>query len=143
MASPSSTSCAGGLGGGSTNRSACSSPKGRGSWPGAGSRRVGGGGGGSNPPRGGPRPAGGGGGPPPAGGARARRGGGETPAPRQHGLPRFAVAELPEDTTALLAARQEMVSLISQHGSLAAPELAVLREAARRRFGGEATPIPA
>jgi len=73
----------------------------------------------------------------------ALRGEGEILGTRQHGLPRFAVAELPDDTTSLLAARQEMLSLIGRHGSLAAPELALLREAARRRFGGEAMPIPA
>ncbi len=73
----------------------------------------------------------------------ALRGEGEILGTRQHGLPRFVVAELPEDTPALLAARREVLSLIARHGSLGAPELAVLREAARRRFGGEAMPIPA
>ncbi|HEY0390240.1 MAG TPA: ATP-dependent DNA helicase RecG, partial [Solirubrobacterales bacterium] len=71
------------------------------------------------------------------------RGEGEVLGTRQHGLPRFAVAELPEDTPALVAARDEVLALLSQHGSLEAPELGPLLEAARRRFGaGAADPIP-
>ena len=62
---------------------------------------------------------------------------------RQHGLPRFAVAELPEDAPALEAAREEVLTLLREHGSLDAPELGPLLEAARRRFGaGAADPIP-
>ncbi len=71
------------------------------------------------------------------------RGEGEVLGTRQHGLPRFAVAELPEDAPALEAAREEVLKLLREHGSLEAPELGPLLEAARRRFGaGAADPIP-
>ena len=71
------------------------------------------------------------------------RGEGEVLGTRQHGLPRFAVAELPEDTPTLIAAREEVLALLREHGSLDAPELGPLLDAARRRFGaGAADPIP-
>jgi ATP-dependent DNA helicase RecG len=71
------------------------------------------------------------------------RGEGEILGTRQHGLPRFAVAELPEDGEVLEAARSEVIDLLREHGSLDAPELGPLLEAARRRFGaGAADPIP-
>jgi ATP-dependent DNA helicase RecG len=71
------------------------------------------------------------------------RGEGEVLGTRQHGLPRFAVAELPEDSAALEAARDEVLALLRAHGSLDAPELGPLLEAARRRFGaGASDPIP-
>jgi ATP-dependent DNA helicase RecG len=70
------------------------------------------------------------------------RGEGEVLGTRQHGLPRFAVAELPEETSTLIAARDEVLSLLHRHGSLDSPELGPMLEAARRRFGtGEADPI--
>jgi len=71
------------------------------------------------------------------------RGAGEILGTRQHGLPRFAVAELPEDTATLVAARDEVAILLQRHGSLEVPALGPLLEAARRRFGaGAADPIP-
>jgi ATP-dependent DNA helicase RecG len=71
------------------------------------------------------------------------RGEGEILGTRQHGLPRFAVAELPEDMPTLLAAREEVLELLRRHGSLSDPALGPLLEAARRRFGaGAADPIP-
>jgi ATP-dependent DNA helicase RecG len=71
------------------------------------------------------------------------RGGGEVLGTRQHGLPRFAIAELPEDEKSLEAAHEEVLDLLREHGSLEAPELGPLLEAARRRFGaGAADPIP-
>jgi ATP-dependent DNA helicase RecG len=71
------------------------------------------------------------------------RGEGEVLGTRQHGLPRFAVAELPEDAPALEAAREDVLQLLREHGSLDAPALGPLLEAARRRFGaGAADPIP-
>jgi ATP-dependent DNA helicase RecG len=71
------------------------------------------------------------------------RGEGEILGTRQHGLPRFAIAELPEDTPTLVAARDEVLRLLREHGSLEAPELGPLLEAARRRFGAAAAdPIP-
>jgi ATP-dependent DNA helicase RecG len=71
------------------------------------------------------------------------RGEGEVLGTRQHGLPRFAVAELPEDERTLEAARNEVLRLLREHGSLDSPDLGPLLEAARRRFGaGAADPIP-
>ena len=71
------------------------------------------------------------------------RGEGEILGTRQSGLPRFAVAKLPDDNEALLAARQEVLALQRVHGSLADPALGPLLDAAHRRFGtGAADPIP-
>ena len=71
------------------------------------------------------------------------RGEGEVLGTRQHGLPRFAVAELPEDTPLLIEAREEVLALLRDHGSLDAPALGPLLDAAHRRFGaGAADPIP-
>jgi ATP-dependent DNA helicase RecG len=71
------------------------------------------------------------------------RGEGEVLGTRQSGLPRFAVAELPDDAPTLEAAREEVLALLRKHGTLEAPELGPLLEAARRRFGaGAADPIP-
>ncbi len=71
------------------------------------------------------------------------RGEGEILGTRQSGLPRFAVAELPEDTPTLVAAREEVLALLRRHGSLADPALGPLLDAARDRFGaGAADPIP-
>jgi ATP-dependent DNA helicase RecG len=67
----------------------------------------------------------------------ALRGEGEILGTRQHGLPRFRVAELPEDIGVLTAARGEVIGLLDRYGSLAAPELGPLLDAARRRFGDE------
>jgi ATP-dependent DNA helicase RecG len=67
----------------------------------------------------------------------ALRGEGEILGTRQHGLPRFRVAELPEDVGVLTDARREVVGLLDRYGSLAAPELGPLLDAARRRFGDE------
>jgi ATP-dependent DNA helicase RecG len=73
----------------------------------------------------------------------ALRGEGEVLGTRQHGLPRFAVAELPEETQLLSAARDEVLTLLREHGSLDAPELGPLLDAAHRRFGaGASDPIP-
>jgi ATP-dependent DNA helicase RecG len=71
------------------------------------------------------------------------RGEGEIIGTRQHGLPRFAIAELPEDAPTLLAARSEVLALLKQHGSLDAAELGLPMEAAYRRFDVTASdPIP-
>jgi len=73
----------------------------------------------------------------------ALRGEGEILGTRQHGLPRFAVAELPQDMPALLAAREEVLALLKRYGSLEDAALGPLLDAARRRFGaGAADPIP-
>jgi len=71
------------------------------------------------------------------------RGAGEPLGTRQHGLPRFAVADLPDDTPTLIAARDEVLALLKRHGSLDAPDLGPLLDAAHRRFGaGSRDPIP-
>ncbi len=71
------------------------------------------------------------------------RGEGEVLGTRQHGLPRFAVAELPEETPLLVAARDEVLALLRRHDSLEASELGPLLDAAHRRFGaGASDPIP-
>ncbi|HSI79575.1 MAG TPA: ATP-dependent DNA helicase RecG [Solirubrobacterales bacterium] len=67
------------------------------------------------------------------------RGEGEVLGTRQHGLPRFRVAELPDDAELLAAARGELRVLIEDHGGLEAPELGLLVDTARRRFGDERT----
>jgi ATP-dependent DNA helicase RecG len=71
------------------------------------------------------------------------RGEGEIIGTRQSGLPRFAVASLPEDTPLLLEAREEVLALLARHGSLDDPALGPLLEAVRRRFGDEAAPLAA
>jgi ATP-dependent DNA helicase RecG len=72
------------------------------------------------------------------------RGEGEVLGTRQHGLPRFRVATLPDDAGLLVAARDEVVAMLRAHGSLGAPELGPLLDAARQRFGDErAEPIAA
>jgi ATP-dependent DNA helicase RecG len=71
------------------------------------------------------------------------RGEGEILGTRQSGLPRFAVAKLPEDGPLLIEARREVLELLRAHGSLADPALGPLLDAAHRRFGtGAADPIP-
>ena len=71
------------------------------------------------------------------------RGEGEILGTRQSGLPRFAVAELPEDGPKLIEARDEVLALLREHGSLEAPMLGPLLDAARARFGaGASDPIP-
>jgi ATP-dependent DNA helicase RecG len=73
----------------------------------------------------------------------ALRGEGEVLGTRQHGLPRFSVAELPEDSELLTAAREDVLDLLRRHGSLSHPALGPLLDAAHRRFGaGTADPIP-
>ena len=70
------------------------------------------------------------------------RGEGEVLGTRQSGLPRFRVACLPEDAGLLLAAREDLIALLDEHGSLEAPALGPLIDAVRARFGDErAEPI--
>ena len=71
------------------------------------------------------------------------RGEGEILGTRQSGLPRFAVAKLPEDGPQLIEAQREVLALLRRHGSLSDPALGPLLDAAHRRFGaGAADPIP-
>ncbi len=65
------------------------------------------------------------------------RGEGEILGTRQHGLPQFRVAVLPDDLGLLLLARETVTGLLAAHGSLEAPALGPLLEAARARFGDE------
>jgi ATP-dependent DNA helicase RecG len=70
----------------------------------------------------------------------ALRGEGEILGTRQHGMPRFRVADLPDDLGLLTEARREVIALRDRYGSLAAPELGPMLEIARRRFGDEGIP---
>jgi ATP-dependent DNA helicase RecG len=71
------------------------------------------------------------------------RGEGEILGTRQHGLPRFAIASLPDDAPLLMSAREEVLALLRAHGSLEHPSLGPLLDAARQRFGaGAEEPIP-
>jgi ATP-dependent DNA helicase RecG len=65
------------------------------------------------------------------------RGEGEILGTLQSGLPRYRVAELPEDAELLAAARSEVRELLERHGRLDAPELGPFLDAARERFGDE------
>jgi ATP-dependent DNA helicase RecG len=72
------------------------------------------------------------------------RGEGEILGTRQHGLPHFRAAALPQDAGTLLRARDEVLALLRTHDSLDAPALGPLMDAARLRFGDErAEPIAA
>ena len=73
----------------------------------------------------------------------ALRGAGEVLGTRQHGLPEFKVARLPEDTELLERARERADALIEHDPDLADPVHALLREAVLARFGSELDPIPA
>ena len=65
------------------------------------------------------------------------RGEGEILGTRQSGMPRFRIAELPEDSRLLAEARRETLALLGREAGLGAPELAPLVDAARERFGDE------
>jgi ATP-dependent DNA helicase RecG len=65
------------------------------------------------------------------------RGEGEILGTRQHGLPRFRAASLPEDTALLLEARRRVLELRERHGSLEDAALGPLMDEARLRFGDE------
>jgi ATP-dependent DNA helicase RecG len=65
------------------------------------------------------------------------RGEGEILGTRQHGLPRFRAASLPEDTALLLEARRRVLELRDRFGSLEAPGIGPLLDESRRRFGDE------
>ena len=68
----------------------------------------------------------------------ALRGEGEMLGTRQHGLPRFRVAVLPEDAALLAEARREALGLLRAPGRLDATRSSgPLLEAARERFGDE------
>jgi ATP-dependent DNA helicase RecG len=71
------------------------------------------------------------------------RGAGDVLGTRQHGLPVFKVARLPEDVELLVRARDRADEIVIEDPRLEEPEHALLREAVVSRFGSELDPIPA
>jgi ATP-dependent DNA helicase RecG len=71
------------------------------------------------------------------------RGAGDVLGTRQHGLPEFRVARLPEDVELLVRARDRADQILIEDPRLEQPEHALLREAVVARFGSELDPIPA
>ena len=71
------------------------------------------------------------------------RGAGEVLGTRQHGMPEFKVARLPEDVVLLERARERAGELLAADPRLESPENALLREATIARFGSDLDPIPA
>jgi ATP-dependent DNA helicase RecG len=71
------------------------------------------------------------------------RGAGEVLGTRQHGLPEFRVARLPDDTPLLERAKARAAELIARDPGLEEPEHGLLRAAAVARFGPDLDPIPA
>jgi len=71
------------------------------------------------------------------------RGAGDVLGTRQHRLPEFRVARLPEDTELLVRARDRADEIVLSDPALVEPEHALLREAVVTRFGPELDPIPA
>jgi ATP-dependent DNA helicase RecG len=71
------------------------------------------------------------------------RGAGEVLGTRQHGMPEFKVARLPEDVALLERARERAQELMDGDPRLEQPEHSLLREATVARFGSDLDPIPA
>ena len=71
------------------------------------------------------------------------RGAGEVLGTRQHGLPEFKVARLPDDAELLERARRRAEEVLASDPALERPEHRLLREAANARFGSDLDPIPA
>ena len=71
------------------------------------------------------------------------RGAGDVLGTRQHGLPEFKVARLPDDVELLVRARDRADQIVVEDPRLEQPEHALLREAVVSRFGSELDPIPA
>jgi ATP-dependent DNA helicase RecG len=71
------------------------------------------------------------------------RGAGEVLGTRQHGLPQFRLARLPEDLPLLQRARAAATELLERDPELSQPEHVLLRAATVERFGSELDPIPA
>jgi ATP-dependent DNA helicase RecG len=71
------------------------------------------------------------------------RGFGDVLGTRQHGLPLFRVARLPEDDALQERAHARAEELLERDPRVDAPEHALLREAAALLFGEEREPIPA
>jgi ATP-dependent DNA helicase RecG len=71
------------------------------------------------------------------------RGAGEVLGTRQHGMPEFKVARLPEDAELLQDARDCAEALLAADPALEQPENVLLRDTALDRFGPDLDPIPA
>ena len=71
------------------------------------------------------------------------RGAGEILGTRQHGIPEFKVARLPDDTPLLERVREHAEALLAADPRLEEPEHGLLRAAAVARFGPDLDPIPA
>jgi len=71
------------------------------------------------------------------------RGSGEELGVRQSGLPRFAIAVLPEDASLLERAKLAADALIARDPELQAPEHLLLNDAIVRSYGDALDPIPA
>jgi ATP-dependent DNA helicase RecG len=71
------------------------------------------------------------------------RGAGEVLGTRQHGLPEFKVARLPEDADMLQEAKDVAEELLREDPELEDAANVLLRDAAAERFGREADAIPA
>jgi ATP-dependent DNA helicase RecG len=71
------------------------------------------------------------------------RGAGDVLGTRQHGLPEFRVARLPEDLELLTSARAHADAILARDPELTEPEHVLLHEAVVARFGSELDPIPA
>jgi ATP-dependent DNA helicase RecG len=71
------------------------------------------------------------------------RGAGDVLGTRQHGMPLFRVARLPEDDELLERAHSRAAELLERDPGVEAPEHALLRDAAREAFGPVLEPIPA
>jgi ATP-dependent DNA helicase RecG len=71
------------------------------------------------------------------------RGAGEILGTRQHGIPEFKVAVLPDDEGLLEQAKARADELLAADPLLEQPENALLRDAVVARFGPELDPIPA
>jgi ATP-dependent DNA helicase RecG len=70
------------------------------------------------------------------------RGAGDVLGTRQHGLPQFRVARLPEDLELLSRARRAADELLARDPDLRLPEHLLLGEAAAARYGPQTAPIP-
>jgi ATP-dependent DNA helicase RecG len=71
------------------------------------------------------------------------RGAGEILGTRQHGIPEFKVARLPDDQELLERAKVRADELLARDPLLEDPENSLLRDAGVQRFGPELDPIPA
>jgi len=71
------------------------------------------------------------------------RGEGQILGTRQHGLPVFKVARIPEDLGLLELARDRADELLERDPDLIDPEHSLLKQAAAAAFGSELEPIPA